>query len=60
VAWFLGAKTFRQIDTETAYRELVHLGVLDAIDAMTNAKGARVLSESERAIQPSKMFTIQS
>lgn len=56
VKWFLDIKTFREIDTETVFRELVHASVLEAIDAMTNEKGIR-LTEAERAIPPSKHFT---
>ena len=47
---FLNLKTFYQIDTDTMYKEYMHKGLLEAIDQMTNAKGARALSELERQI----------
>lgn len=53
---FLGAiyerifrpETYYKIDTTLMFQQLVHNAVLEAVDAMTSAKGVRALSELER------------
>jgi hypothetical protein len=41
-------RTYYQIDTDAMFKSFVHAGMLEAIDAMTEAKGARKLNEFER------------
>ena len=41
-------KSFYQADTETMYRTVVHNVVMDAVEAITSAKGERGLTELER------------
>lgn len=44
----LDLKTFYEHDTEIMFKEFVHKGLMEAIDEMTNTKGLRALSETER------------
>lgn len=50
IASLIDMKTYYQIDTEMMFKEYVHMGLMEAIDEMTTAKGLRALSESERQI----------
>jgi hypothetical protein len=47
------SKTYYQIDTDAMFKSFVHNGMLEAIDAMTNSKGARKLTEYERRMPDS-------
>jgi hypothetical protein len=40
--------TYYKIDTTLMFQESVHRAVVEVIDQMTQAKGLRALSESER------------
>lgn len=40
--------TYYRLDTALMFQEMVHSAVLDVVDALTEAKGLRGLSESER------------
>jgi hypothetical protein len=44
----VGSKTYYQADTEAMFKGAFKAGLMEAIDEMTNAKGARALSELER------------
>ena len=48
LAPFLERKTYYQVDTTSMYLGAVQDSVMEAIDQMTNAKGARALTELER------------
>lgn len=41
-------RTYYRLDTEAMYRAAVHGAVMEVVDAMTEAKGLRKLSEDER------------
>jgi hypothetical protein len=45
---FFTPNTFYKMDTAIMYQEMVHAAVLEAVDALTKAKGARALTELER------------
>lgn len=44
----LANKTYYQIDTETMFKESVRSGILEAIDAISNQHGLKVLSDIDR------------
>jgi len=46
--WAFQPVTFYRIDTALMFQQSVHLAVLEVLDRLTEAKGLRVLSESER------------
>ena len=43
-------KTFYQMDTEAMYRSFIHTAVVEALDKLSSAKGARGLTESEKQL----------
>lgn len=45
---FFAPETYYKIDTALMFQEAVHGAVLDAVDALTSAKGCRALTELER------------
>ncbi|MBS1619676.1 MAG: hypothetical protein JST76_14220, partial [Bacteroidetes bacterium] len=51
ISAFMGVKTYHGVDTEMMFRDLVHLAVMEAIDAVTSANGLRALGGGERAVQ---------
>jgi hypothetical protein len=51
ISFFYSVRTYHQIDSEMMFRDLVHMAVQETIETVTTAKGARRLTESERAIR---------
>lgn len=58
ISYFYSRITYHQIDTELMFRDLVHLVVLEALDAMTEPHGVR-MNEYDRRIQDSSSYNIR-
>lgn len=46
--WFIGGRSYYQVDSSLMFQESIRLAVNDVVDQMTTAKGLRALTADER------------